>query len=227
MEETTNQNKSKSHKEFEKLLSQDWVNRKFKEGEITTGIVSEVGKKFIFVDLGLKSEGAIPIEEFTLTKEIDKIEVGSKVEVLLEKIENKSGDVVVSREKARKAYSWKKMEKAFENKENIKGIIISRCKGGFVVSVESCLCFLPGSQIDLRPLKNFDHLMKTEQMFECVKLDKKRGNIVLSRRAILEKTLAHDRDKIVNKMKEGDIVNGTVKNLTEWGAFIDLQGIDS
>ena len=227
MEETIKQDKSKSHNEFEKLLSQDWVNRKFKEGEITTGIVSKVGKKFIFVDLGLKSEGAIPIEEFTLTKEIDKIEVGSKIEVLLEKIENKSGDVVVSREKARKAHSWKKMEKAFENKEKIKGIIISRCKGGFIVDVESCLCFLPGSQIDLRPLKNFDHLMKVPQTFECVKLDKKRGNIVLSRRAILEKALAHDRDKIIKTMKEGDIVNGTVKNLTEWGAFIDLQGIDS
>ena len=227
MEETIKQDKSKSHKEFEKLLSQDWDNRKFKEGEITTGIVSQVGKKFIFVDLGLKSEGAIPIEEFILTKEIDKIEVGSKIEVLLEKIENKTGNVVVSREKARKAHSWKKMEKAFENKEKIKGVIISKCKGGFIVDVESCLCFLPGSQIDLKPLKNFDHLMKIPLTFECVKLDKKRGNIVLSRRAILEKILLRDRDKIISKLKEGDIVNGTIKNLTEWGAFVDLNGVDA
>ena len=227
MEEAIKQAKSKSHNEFEKLLSQDWDNRKFKEGEITTGVVSKVGKKFIFVDLGLKSEGAIPVEEFKLTKEIDKIEIGSKIEVLLEKIENKSGDVVVSREKARKAGSWKKMEKAFENKEKIKGVIISRCKGGFIVDVDSCLCFLPGSQIDLRPLKNFDHLMKVPQTFECVKLDKKRGNIVLSRRAILEKILARDRDKIVSKIKEGDIIQGTVKNLTEWGAFVDLNGVDA
>ena len=227
MEETIKQDKSKSDKEFEKLLSQDWGNRKFKEGEITTGVVSEVGKKFVFVDLGLKSEGAIPIEEFVLTKEIDKIEIGSKIEVLLEKIENKSGNVVVSREKARKAHSWKKMEKAFENKEKVKGVIISKCKGGFVVDVESCLCFLPGSQVDLRPLKNFDHLMKIPQTFECVKLDKKRGNIVLSRRAILEKILLRDRDKIISKIKEGDIVQGTVKNLTEWGAFVDLNGVDA
>jgi len=170
------QNKNKSHKEFEKLLSEDLENRKFKEGEITTGTVEEVGKKFIFVDLGLKSSGAIPIEEFELTKEIDKIEIGSKVEVLLEKIENRDGEVVVSREKARKAKSWKKMEKAFENKQEVTGIIISRCKGGFAVNVDSCLCFLPGSQVDLRPLKNFDHLMKVPQTFECVKLDKKRGN---------------------------------------------------
>ena len=227
MEETLKQDKSKSHKEFEQLLSKDLGNRRFKEGEITTGVVSEVGKKFVFLDLGLKSEGAIPIEEFKLTKEIDNIKIGSKIDVLLEKIENVSGDVVISREKARKAVSWKKMEKAFENKEEVKGMIISRCKGGFIVDVESCLCFLPGSQVDLRPLKNFDHLMRVPQTFQCVKLDKKRGNIVLSRRAIIEKIRDHDRDKIISKIKEGDIVQGTVKNLTEWGAFIDLNGIDA
>ena len=154
MEEILKPDKKKSHKEFEKLLSEDLGNRKFVEGEITTGTVSEVGKKYIFIDLGLKSEGAIPVEEFKLTKEIDKIKIGSKVDVLLEKIENFSGDVVISREKARRAKSWKKMEKAFENKEEVVGIIISKCKGGFIVNVDSCLCFLPGSQIDLRPLKN-------------------------------------------------------------------------
>jgi len=225
--ETIKEDKSKSHKEFEKLLSQDLNTRRFKEGEIATATVSEIGKKFIFCDLGLKSECAIPIEEFKLTKEIDVIEIGSKIEVLLEKIENKNGDVVASREKARKARSWKKMEKAFENKEKIEGVIISRCKGGFIVDVESCLCFLPGSQIDLKPLKNFDHLMKVPQTFECVKLDKKRGNIVLSRRAILEKILVRDRDKIISKIKEGDVIQGTVKNLTEWGAFVDLNGVDA
>ena len=227
MEETIKPVKTSSHKEFEKLLSQDLDKREFKEGEVTTGIVSKIGKKFIFIDLGLKSEGAIPIEEFTLTKEFDDIKVGSKIEVLLEKVENKSGDVVVSREKARKAHSWKKMEKAYENKEEVKGIIISKCKGGFIVDVESCLCFLPGSQVDLRPLKNIDHLMKIPQTFECVKLDKKRGNIVLSRRAIIEKTRKLDRDKIISKIKEGDIIQGTVKNLTDWGAFIDLNGVDA
>ena len=226
MEEILKQEKGKSHQEFEKLLSQDLNNRKFKEGEITTGVVSQVGKKFIFVDLGLKSEGAIPIEEFKLSREIDKIEIGSKIDVLLEKIENKNGDVVVSREKARKAHAWKKMEKAFEKKDEVKGVIISRCKGGFIVDVESCLCFLPGSQVDLKPLKSFDHLMKVPQTFECVKLDKKRGNIVLSRRAIMEKIRNYDRDKVLAKIKEGDIIQGIVKNLTDWGAFIDLNGVD-
>ena len=221
------QDRTESHKEFEKLLSEDLGNRKFKEGEIATGIVEEIGKKFVFIDLGLKSSGAIPIEEFKLTKEIEKIEVGSKVDVLLEKIENRDGEIVVSREKARRAKSWKKMEKAFENKEEVTGVIISRCKGGFIVNVDSCLCFLPGSQVDLRPLKSFDHLMKVPQTFECVKLDKKRGNIVLSRRAIMEKIRDKDRDKIISKIKEGDVVQGIVKNLTDWGVFIDLNGVDA
>ena len=227
MEEVVKLNKDKFSKEFEKLLSEDLENRKFKEGEITTGTVEEIGKKFVFIDLGLKSSGAIPLEEFKLTKEIDKIEIGSKIDVLLEKIENKHGEIVVSREKARRAKSWKKMEKAFENKEEIKGIIISKCKGGFVVNVDSCLCFLPASQLDLRPLKNSDHLMRTPQTFECVKLDKKRGNIVLSRRAVIEKIRNKDKNKIMSKLKEGDIVQGVVKNLTDWGVFIDLNGADA
>ena len=227
MEEILKQDKSKSHKEFEKLLSEDLNNRKLKEGEIITGVVSSIGEKHIFIDISAKSEGVIPIEEFKLTKEIDKIEVGSKIEVLLEKIENFAGDVVISREKARRAKTWKKMEKAFENKEEVKGIIISRCKGGFVVDVDSCLCFLPGSQVDLKPLKNFDHLMRVPLTFECVKLDKKRGNIVLSRRSILERIRDKDKDKIISKIKEGSIVQGTVKNLTEWGVFVDLNGVDA
>ena len=227
MEEILKQDKSKSHEEFEKLLSEDLNNRKLKEGEIITGVVSNIGQKHIFIDIAAKSEGVIPIEEFKLTKEIDKIEVGSKIEVLLEKIENFSGDVVISREKARRVKTWKKMEKAFENKEDVKGIIISRCKGGFIVDVDSCLCFLPGSQVDLKPLKSFDHLMKVPQTFECVKLDKKRGNIVLSRRSILERIRDKDKDKIIKTIKEGSIVQGTVKNLTEWGVFVDLNGVDA
>ena len=227
MEVISKQEKSKSHQEFQKLLSEDLGNRKFKEGEIAIGTISEVGKKFVFVELGLKSEGAIPVEEFKLTKELDKIKVGEKIEVLLEKIENFSGDVVVSREKARKANSWKKMEKAFEAKKEVKGNIISKCKGGFIVDVDACLCFLPGSQVDIRPLKSYDHLMNQPQVFEICKIDKKRTNIVLSRRAIMEKIRDHDRHKIISKLNEGDIIQGNVKNLTEWGAFIDLDGVDA
>ena len=227
MEVTSKQEKSKSHQEFKKLLSEDLGNRKFKEGEIANGIISEIGKKFVFVDLGLKSEGAIPIDEFKLAKELDKIKVGQKIEILLEKIENFSGEVVVSREKARKANSWKKMEKAFESKKEVQGNIISKCKGGFVVDVDSCLCFLPGSQVDIKPLKNYDHLMNKPQTFEICKIDKKRTNIVLSRRSILERIRDKDRDQIVSKLNEGDVVQGNVKNLTDWGAFIDLDGVDA
>ena len=227
MEVISKQEKSKSHQEFQKLLSEDLGNRKFKEGEIAIGTISEIGKKFVFVELGLKSEGAIPVEEFKLTKELDKIKVGAKIEVLLEKVENFSGDVVVSREKARKANSWKKMEKAFEAKKEVKGNIISKCKGGFIVDVDACLCFLPGSQVDIRPLKSYDHLMNQPQVFEICKIDKKRTNIVLSRRAIMEKIRDHDRHKIISKLNEGDIIQGNVKNLTEWGAFIDLDGVDA
>ena len=225
--ESIKQDKSKSHKEFEKLLSDDLNNRSFREGETVTGTVEEIGKKFVFIDLGLKSSGAIPLEEFKLTKEIDSIAIGSKIDVLLEKIENRNGEIVVSREKARRVKSWKKMEKAFENKEEVKGIIISKCKGGFVVNVDSCLCFLPASQLDLRPIKNVDSLMRVPQTFECVKLDKKRGNIVLSRRAIQERKRNESRDEILSKLKEGEIIDGTVKSVVDWGAFLDLEGIDS
>ena len=227
MENFVKQNPDSSNKEFEQLLMKDLSERKFTEGEIAKGKVSKIDDKFVFIDLGLKSEGAIPIEEFKLSKEFDKVKVGSEIDVLLERLENISGELVISREKARKMRTWKKMEKAFENKQEVQGQIISKCKGGFIVDVDSCLCFLPGSQIDIRPNKAIDHLMKQPQTFECVKLDKKRGNIVLSRRAIQERKRNESRDEILSKMKEGEIVNGTVKSVVDWGAFLDLDGIDS
>jgi len=227
MVETLREIKSDSEKEFEKLLTEDLNGRKLTEGQIVKAEVSAISKKHVFVDIAAKSEGMIPIEEFKLTQELDKIKVGSKIDVFLERLENITGNIVVSREKARKAHTWKKMEKAFESKELVTGYVVSRCKGGFVVDVDSCLCFLPGSQVDLKPLKNTDHIIKTKQTFECVKLDKKRGNIVLSRRAILEKAREKDRQEILSKIKEGDIVEGICKNITEWGAFLDINGIDA
>ena len=227
MENFVKQNPDSSNKEFEQLLMKDLSERKFTEGEIAKGKVSKIDDKFVFLDLGLKSEGAIPIEEFKLSKEFDKVKVGSEIDVLLERLESISGELVISREKARRMHTWKKMEKAFENKQEVQGQIISKCKGGFIVDVDSCLCFLPGSQIDIRPNKTMDHLMKQPQTFECVKLDKKRGNIVLSRRAIQERKRNESRDEILSKMKEGETVNGTVKSVVDWGAFLDLDGIDA
>jgi len=227
MEEILKENKSSSHKEFEKLLSKDLGNRKLKEGEIITGTVSKIGKKFIYVDIAAKSEGAISIDEFKLAKE--EVSLGSKIDVLLERIENKYGDVVISREKARKVYSWKKMEKSFETKEPVTGNIVGRVKGGFCVDVASCLCFLPGSQVSIKPLNGseINKMMKEPQTFEVVKMDTKRGNIVLSRRSIMERARDHNRDKIVSKLKVGDLIDGTVKALVEWGCFVDLNGVDS
>ena len=225
----TNSESKKSTKEFENLLKEDFKKRDLKEGTIIKATVSEIGKKYVFIDLKGKSEGLIPVEEFKITKELEQLKVGSKVEVYLERLEGFKGEVVVSREKARRMSSWKRMEKAFNDQEEVEGIITNRCKGGMIVNVNSCLCFLPGSQIDTKPLKNFeiDELMNVPLKFTCVKLDKVRGNIVLSRRAILEKTKHEDLKNILSKIKEGQVVKGTVKSLTDWGAFIDLQGVDS
>ena len=225
----TNSESKKSTKEFENLLKEDFKKRDLKEGSIIKATVSEIGKKYVFIDLKGKSEGLIPVEEFKITKELEQLKVGSKIEIYLERLEGFKGEVVVSREKARRMSSWKRMEKAFNDQEEVEGIITNRCKGGMIVNVNSCLCFLPGSQIDTKPLKNFeiDELMNVPLKFTCVKLDKVRGNIVVSRRAILEKTKHEDLKNILSKIKEGQVVKGTVKSLTDWGAFIDLQGVDS
>ena len=227
MEVLNKENKTNRQNEFEKLLSKDLSQRKFSEGEVIEGVVSKIDNKYVFIDIGAKSEGVIPIEEFKLTKEIDKVKVGSKIDVLLEKLESFNGELIVSREKARKVFAWKKMERAFDEKTEVEGQIISKCKGGFVVDVDSCLCFLPGSQVDIKPLKNIDHLMRTPQVFECVKLDRKRGNIVVSRRSIIEKRRNVTKDELLDKIKENDIVESTVKNLTDWGCFVDINGIDA
>ena len=227
MEVTSKQAKSKSHEEFLRLLSEDLQNRKFTEGTIVKATIEEITNKWVFVDLGLKSSGAIPIEEYKLTKEIENLKVNDQTTVLLEKLESRDGTIVVSRERARKVASWNQMQKAFDDGKECEGVIISKIRGGYAVDVNSCICFLPGSQVDIRPLKSYDHLMNKKLNFLVAKIDKKRQNIVLSRRAIMEKIRDHDRDKIVAKLSEGQVVHGVCKNLTEWGAFIDLNGVDS
>ena len=223
----TDVSKKNKTKEFETLLNEDFKKRDFKEGKIIKATVSEIGKKHIFVETGLKSEGAIPIEEFRISKELDKLKVGSKIDVYLEKIESYKGDIIVSREKAKRMGSWEKMTKAFENQKEVEGMITNKVKGGFIVNVESCLCFLPGSQVDTKPIKNMDSLMNTPQKFLCVKLDKSRGNIVVSRKAVLSKSRDKELANILSKIKEGDIVNAQVKSILDWGAFLDLNGADA
>lgn len=226
METVLKQDKSKAREEFKKMLSEEMEQKKFVEGSIVSMTVEEVGKKFIYLDSpGLKSSCAIPIHEFEMQKQ--KVEVGSKVSVLLEKLENRDGEVVASFEKAKRAESWTKLEKAFKNGDEVTGTIVSKVKGGFACSIENCLTFLPGSQLDLRPIKNVDFLLKKPQKFLVVKIDKRRSNIVVSRRAIMEKVRDKDRGELIAKLKVGDVVEGTVKSLVDWGAFIDLNGVDS
>ena len=225
----TNLENKKSKKEFENLLKEHFKTRDLREHTIVKAKVAEIGRKFVIIDINGKSDGVIPVEEFKITKEFDDLKVGSKIEIYLERIEGFKGELVVSREKARRMNSWKRMEKAFNDQEEVEGIISSRCKGGMIVNIDSCLCFLPGSQIDSKPLKNYevDELMNVPLKFMCVKMDKIRGNIVVSRRAILEKTKNQDLKNVLSKIKEGDIVEGKVKAILDWGAFIDLQGADA
>ncbi|HIF61849.1 MAG TPA: 30S ribosomal protein S1 [Candidatus Pelagibacter sp.] len=227
MQEATKEDKSKTQKEFEQLLAQDLSGRKLVEGSIIKAKISSITKKHVLVDVAGKSESMIPIEEFQFSKELENLKVGSEVEVLLETLENKHGEIVVSRERAKRELSWKKMLSAFDQKTEVEGVIVGKVRGGFCVDTEGSLCFLPQSQVDIKPRRNFDDLYKIPQKFEIVKIDQRRKNIVLSRRAIIERKRNIDRDKIISKIKENDIIEGTIKNITSFGAFVDLNGIDS
>jgi len=227
MEEIYKDLSSPKSKEFEKLLNTEFSKSQISEGKIADGTITKITNKLIFLELpGAKSEGTLDINEMKLLKEEGNLKVGSKISVLVVKLEDKKGDLIISREKAKKIKSWKQLEKAFENNEEVQGRIISKIKGGFVVNVQSSLCFLPGSQVDLKPQKNINHLMKEPLKFMIVKCDKIRGNIVVSRRAVLENMKNASKEEVLSKFNEGDIVEGTVKGITDYGVFFDLNGID-
>jgi len=218
---------SQKSKEFEKLLNAELSKSQVSEGKIVDGTVTKITNKLIFIEIpGSKSEGTLDLNELKLLKEDIDLKVGSVISVLIVKLEDKKGELVISREKAKKVKSWKRLEEAFEKKEEVQGQIVSKIKGGFIVDIQSSLCFLPGSQVDLKPHKNISHLMKEPQRFMIVKCDKVRGNIVVSRRAILESMQNASKEEILSKFKEGDIVEGTVKGITDYGVFFDLNGID-
>tara|TARA_A100001015_G_scaffold244103_1_gene279420 strand:+ start:508 stop:2229 length:1722 start_codon:yes stop_codon:yes gene_type:complete len=219
---------SSNHKEFQNLLDQDFEDRKLKENEIIKAIVTEITKNFVVVDCKAKMEGMIPIEEFKNHNELDKIKIGSQVEVFLEKIESFRGEIVISRDKARKLKAWKKMEKVFENKEEMTGYITGKVKGGFIATVEGLPCFMPSSQIDVKPLKRFDHLMNTPVKVIATKLDKNRGNVCVSRRAVLEKSKNKEITEALKNIKVNDIIeDAIVKATTDWGIFLDIKGVDA
>jgi len=227
MEEIYKDLSSPKSKEFEKLLNTEFSKSQISEGKIADGTITKITNKLIFLELpGAKSEGTLDINEMKLLKEEENLKVGSKISVLVVKLEDKKGDLIISREKAKKIKSWKQLEKAFENNEEVQGRIISKIKGGFVVDIQSSMCFLPGSQVDLKPQKNINHLMKEPLKFMIVKCDKIRGNIVVSRRAVLENMKNASKEEVLSKFNEGDIVEGTVKGITDYGVFFDLNGID-
>ena len=216
------------HKEFQALLDADFKDRKVKEGEIIKAKITEITSKFIVVDAKLKMESMIPIDEFKNDDELSKLKVGSTIEVFLERVENFKGEVVISRDKARKMKAWKKMEKVFESKEELTGYITGKVKGGFICTVESLPCFMPSSQVDQKPLRRVDHLMNTPIKVIATKIDKSRGNVCVSRRAVLEKSKNAEIAEALKNIKEGDIVeDAIVKATTDWGIFLDINGVDA
>ena len=216
------------HKEFQNLLDKDFEDRKLKENEIISATVAEITKNFIVVDCKAKMEGMIPIEEFKNDDELTKLKIGSKIDVYLERIESFKGEIIISRDKARKMKAWKKMEKVFETQEEMTGYITGKVKGGFIATVEGLPCFMPSSQIDVRPLKKIDHLMNTPVKVIATRIDKNRGNVCVSRRAVLEKSKNAEITEALKNIKEGDIVDeAIVKATTDWGIFLDINGIDA
>ena len=226
--ETINKELSSSQKEFESLLNNDFKDRKLQENEIIKATVTEITEKFIVVDCKAKMEGMIPIEEFKNDDELSKLKVGSKIEVYLERIESFKGEIIISREKARRMNAWKKMEKVFETGEEITAYITGKVKGGFIATCDGLPTFMPASQIDVRPLKKFDHLMNVPLKVIATRIDKVRGNVCTSRRAVLEKNKVADVKEALKNLKEGDIIeDAKVKATTDWGIFLDIRGIDA
>lgn len=212
--------------DFAKLFEESISGAKSQEGSVVTGIVVGVEKDVVIVDVGLKSEGRIPLKEFTVSGVTPELKAGDEVEVYVEKLENRHGDTVLSREKALREEAWVKLEKACAESIRVEGVIFGRVKGGFTVDVQGAVAFLPGSQVDIRPIRDVTPLMHVTQPFMILKMDRKRGNIVVSRRAVLEESRVEARNELLGKIGEGQILDGIVKNITDYGAFIDMGGID-
>ena len=211
---------------FSELLEKSLSSFNKKEGQIVKGTVLFVKNDSVVIDVGLKSEGRIPLREFFSPGEEKDVKPGDKFDVLVEKLENKEGEAMLSREKARKEESWINLEKCLESKEQITGVITGRVKGGFTVDIDGAVAFLPGSQVDLRPITDISPLINKPQPMLILKMDKFRGNIVVSRRAILEESREADRSKLLSDINEGVKLKGIVKNITDYGVFVDLGGLD-
>ncbi len=196
------------------------------EGSVVTGRVVRLTDEFAIVDVGLKSEGRVSLKEFAAPGQPPEVKPGDTVELYVERYEDRDGSIVLSREKARREEAWTNLERAFEQQQRVNGMIYGRVKGGFTVDLGGAVAFLPGSQVDIRPVRDVGPLMNTAQPFQILKMDRARGNIVVSRRAVLEETRAEQRSELIQGLKEGMILDGVVKNITDYGAFVDLGGVD-
>ena len=221
-----NANNSKKQESFADLLEESFAKNLKIEGSVVKGKVVSIENDIALVDVGLKSEGRISMKEFSSYGAKSEIQAGDLVDVFIEKIEGRNGDTVLSREKAKREEAWSILEIAHKKQERVTGIIFGKVKGGFTVDLEGATAFLPGSQIDIRPIKDLNSIMGGPQSFMILKMDKKRGNIVVSRRAVLEESRAEARTELVSNLGEGQVLKGIVKNITDYGAFIDLGGVD-
>ena len=217
---------SPSRDDFAALLDQSYGENEAFEGSVIKGRVVAIEKDVAVIDIGLKTEGRVALKEFIGPGREGPLNVGDEVEVYLERIENALGEAVISRDKARREESWVKLEKAFERQEKVEGVIFNQVKGGFTVDLDGAVAFLPRSQVDIRPIRDVTPLMQVPQPFQILKMDRRRGNIVVSRRTVLEESRAEQRHEIVANLEEGQVIDGTVKNITDYGAFVDLGGID-
>ncbi len=226
MAQTAESISAPSMADFEAMLEASFEGRAPQEGSVIRGTIVAVESDFVVVDVGLKTEGRVALKEFAMPGQTPNVKVGDEVEVYLERVENALGEAVLSRDKARREESWIRLEKAFNDEERVTGVIFGRVKGGFTVDLDGAVAFLPGSQVDVRPMRDVGPLMNQPQPFQILKMDRRRGNIVVSRRAVLEERRAEERSSLVASLKEGQVVEGVVKNITDYGAFVDLGGVD-
>ena len=215
-----------SREDFASMIEESFGDGHLQEGSVVKGTVVGIEKDVAVIDVGLKTEGRVALREFAGPGRATEIKVGDTVEVYLERVENALGEAVLSRDKARREESWGKLEKAFQNNEKVTGVIFNQVKGGFTVDLDGAVAFLPRSQVDIRPIRDVSPLMNNSQPFQILKMDRRRGNIVVSRRTVLEETRAEQRQELVQNLEEGQVIDGAVKNITDYGAFVDLGGID-
>ena len=215
-----------SREDFAAMLEASFVTQSPQEGNVIKGKVVAIENDYAVVDVGLKTEGRVALREFSMPGQPANVNVGDDVEVYLERVENAMGDAVLSRDKARREESWIKLERAFNDQTRVQGVIFGRVKGGFTVDLDGAVAFLPGSQVDVRPMRDVGPIMNQPQPFQILKMDRRRGNIVVSRRAVLEERRAEERTSLVASLAEKQVIEGVVKNITDYGAFVDLGGVD-